>query len=122
MIQTTVLVSYPDYTQPLWQVTIFILVAITVSFIGNVAFHRALPHWQNAAFVLHVLAYFAILIPIWVNAPMASSEQVWTGFENSGGWSSMGLAVMIGQLPGATFQVGIDTVRETRVEHECQTE
>ena len=58
-----------------------------------------------------MLVYFAVLIPIWVNAPKATSEKVWTGFENFGGWSSLALAVMIGQLPGISVQVGVDTVR-----------
>lgn len=69
-----------------------------------------LHYWQNAAFAIHVMAYFAVLIPIWVNAPEATHEQVWTKFENRGNWSSMSLAILIGQLPGASSQIGLDAV------------
>lgn len=110
LIQTIIVVNVPDYANPAWQGTLLVLVAIAFAYTGSVIGHRALPYWQNAAFALHVMAYFAILIPIWINAPKTTHEKVWTGFENTGGWSSLGLAVMIGQLPGTTFQVGIDAV------------
>jgi hypothetical protein len=112
LIQTTIVVNNPDYTKPSWHSFLFIGAAIFTAFAGSVWGYRALPHWQNTAFALHVLAYFAIIIPIWVNAPEIEPEKVWTEFENSGGWPSLTLAVMIGQLPGTTFQVGVDAVSE----------
>ncbi|KID74980.1 uncharacterized protein G6M90_00g055710 [Metarhizium brunneum] len=108
LIQTTILVNYPDYTSPPWHVFLFIVVAVITAFAGSIWGHRSLPRWQNIAFGLHVLAYFAVLIPIWVNAPRATSEQVWTEFENAGGWPSLTLAVLIGQMTGANFEVGVD--------------
>ncbi|KAK8927811.1 putative amino-acid permease [Metarhizium anisopliae] len=79
-----------------------------LSYVSGVWGHHSLPRWQNIAFALHVLAYFAIIIPVWVNGPKATSEQVWTEFENSGGWPSLTLAVLIGQAPAAGFLVGAD--------------
>lgn len=55
------------------------------------------------------MAYLAYIVPIWVNAPRATHAQVWTGFTNEGGWNSMALSVLIGQLTGISQQVGIDT-------------
>lgn len=110
LIQTIIVVNVPDYSNPAWHGTLLSLVAVALAFSGSIFGNKILPYWQNAAFAVHVLAYFAILIPIWVNAPEATHEQVWTGFETSGGWSSLPLAIMIGQLPGITYQVGIDAV------------
>jgi len=56
------------------------------------------------------MAYFAYIIPIWVNAPTATHSQVWTEFSSEGGWSSLPLSVLIGQLTGISQQVGLDTV------------
>lgn len=116
LIQTIIVINKPDYSSASWHATLLVIAALIMAFTGSVLGHRALPHWQNAAFAIHVMAYFAIIIPIWVNAPTATSEQVWTGFENTGGWSSLTLAIMIGQLPGTTFQVGIDAVRDLLVQ------
>ena len=76
----------------------------------NIYGAKFLPYWQNAFFVLHILAYFAYIVPIWVSAPTASHSQVWGQFQNEGGWPNMGLAVLVGQLTGISEQVGIDTV------------
>lgn len=57
------------------------------------------------------MAYVAFIVPIWVNAPKASAKQVFASFENRGGWSTLGLGVLAGQLSGIYTQVGVDTVR-----------
>ena len=58
-------------------------------------------------------------MPIWVNAPRATHHQVWAEFANDGGWGSIGLAVLVGQLAGIAQQTGIDTVSwTTRASHD----
>ncbi|KAK3181295.1 hypothetical protein K4F52_007439 [Lecanicillium sp. MT-2017a] len=118
LMQTIIVVNVPDYSSPAWHGTLLSLVPVVLAFTGSVYGSKVLPYWQHAAFTVHVLAYLAILIPIWINAPEATHEQVWTSFESSGGWSSLPLAVMIGQLPGITFQVGIDAA--THMSEEVQ--
>lgn len=71
---------------------------------------RALPYWQNAVFAVHILGFFAYIVPIWVNAPTASHREVWLTFENFGGWSSLGLAALVGQLTGISGFAGLDAV------------
>lgn len=110
LIQSIISINVPTYTFPAWQATLLVFGAVAIAFVGNVYGSKVLPHWQNAVFAIHVMAYFAFIIPIWVNAPRATSAQVWTGFENSGGWSNLSLSVMIGQLSGIYTQVGVDTV------------
>lgn len=81
-----------------------------LAFVGNVYGSKILPYWQNAVFAVHILAYFAYIIPIWVSAPRATHRQVWGEFQNTGGWSNLGLSILVGQLSGISNQVGIDTV------------
>ena len=110
LIQSIISINNPSYAFPAWHATLLVIGAVAIAFVGNVYGAKYLPYWQNAIFCIHVLAYFAFIIPIWVNAPRTSSKQVWTGFENSGGWSSMSLSVMVGQLTGIYTQLGVDTV------------
>ena len=110
LIQSIISINNPNYAFPAWHATLLVIGAVCIAFVGNVYGSRFLPHWQNAVFAIHVMAYFAFIIPIWVNAPRATSKQVWTGFEGSGGWSNISLTVMIGQLSGIYTQVGVDTV------------
>ena len=110
LLQSIISINDVNYTFPAWQATLLVIGAVCIAFVGNVFGSRILPYWQNTVFALHVMAYFAFIIPIWVNAPRATSAQVWTGFENNGGWSNLSLCVMIGQLSGIYTQVGVDTV------------
>src|SRR6266480_4845910 len=110
LVQSIISIHDPSYAFPPWQATLLVIGAVGIAYIGNVFGSKILPYWQNTVFAIHVMAYFAFIIPIWVNAPRASSRQVWTEFSNSGGWPNLGLSVMIGQLSGIYTQVGIDTV------------
>jgi len=110
LIQTIILINNEDYGFPNWQGTLLAVAAMAIAYVGCVYGARTLASWQNAVFTIHVLAYFAYTVPIWVNAPAATHHQVWVEFGNDGGWGSIGLAVMVGQLAGISQQVGIDTV------------
>jgi choline transport protein len=109
MIQTMILINDENYAFPNWHGSLLAFAAIVISYVGAIYGSRALPYWQNAIFAIHVLAYFAWFVPIWVNAPKATHSQVWTEFSNTGGFGSMTLAVMIGQLSGISCNLGVDT-------------
>ena len=110
LVQTIILVNNENYAFPSWHGTLLAIGAMLVAYTVNVYGAKALPKWQIAVFVVHIGAYFGYLVPVWINAPKASHEQVWSTFENGGGWSSIGLAVLVGQLSGISQQTGIDTV------------
>ncbi|KAK3632993.1 hypothetical protein LTR56_016041 [Elasticomyces elasticus] len=110
LVQTMILLNDDSYGFPSWQGTLLAFMAVAMAYTGVVYGAKVLPYWQNAVFIVHVGAYLGYIIPIWVNSPRASHKQVWTGFENQGGWSSMGLSVLVGQVAGISTQCGgIDT-------------
>lgn len=119
IIQILISLWNEAYTFPQWHTTLLAMMAVCVTYIGNTYGANFLHLWQNVVFALHILVYFAFTIPIWVNAPRASSNIVWSEFTFSGGWPSAGLAALIGQQTGIFTQVGVDTVssRHTAIEH-----
>lgn len=100
LIQTIILINNENYGFPNYQGTLLAIAAMVFAWLANTYGAKALPYWQNALFAVHILAYFAYIVPIWVNAPTASHSQVWGSFANEGGWSSVGMAVLVGQLSG----------------------
>ncbi len=110
LIQVTILIHIPHYSFETWHTTLLVIACTILAVLANIYCSRILPYWQNPVFVANIFAYFGFLIPIWCNAPSTTSEHVWTKWENSGGWSSPALAVLVGQLPAITSQTGMDAV------------
>jgi choline transport protein len=110
LVQTIILINNENYAFPAYQGSLLALAVLVVCYVANVYGAKTLPYWQTAVFLLHILAYFAYIVPIWVSAPAATHYQVFGEFKNDGGWSSITLAILVGQLTGISEQVGIDTV------------
>lgn len=72
---------------------------------------KRLPLLEGVILLLFVLGFFGVLIPLWVLAPMAPARQVFTaeGFSNFGGWPSIGVACIVGQISPVGAFVGADS-------------
>ncbi|KAI4087694.1 MAG: hypothetical protein LQ339_008836 [Xanthoria mediterranea] len=100
----------PNYVPELWHGTLlfwgFILVAVFI----NTVTSRVLPQIEVAVLVLHVVGFFAFMIPIVHLAPeKASSHDVFTQFSNGGGWSSQGLSFFVGLIGSVFAMFGCDS-------------
>lgn len=96
--QSLIAMNRPTYEKQGWQGTLFVIaVALLVGSV-NIFGARALPLLQNVLLVSHVFAFIAIVIVFWVLCRVQSADAVFTEFANFGGWSSVGLSLMIGQI------------------------
>lgn len=110
LFQAIISIQNPDYSAPRWQGTLLVIASTLIAFVGTVFGSRVLHTWQNAVFIFHIVLLFVFIVPIWVKVPSISHGEVWSEFENYGGWSSMLLSVFAGQLTGISNELGIDTV------------
>lgn len=81
MVQEMVLLVYPDANvSTLWQTTllVFLFVILTVGF--NVFFARHLPLAEGIVLFLHIFAFFAFVLTLWIMADHAPAKQVFTEF------------------------------------------
>lgn len=67
-----------------------------VLFVVNIWGAHLWPKIQNGLMILHTLGFLVVIIVLWVCAPHQSAKAVFTDFTNEGGWSSMGLSLMVG--------------------------
>ncbi|KAJ6787680.1 hypothetical protein PWT90_08378 [Aphanocladium album] len=109
LIQGIIGLNNPSYEAKNWHGTLLVVAVACTTVLANIFGSRIIPHTQNAIFALSLLAFVAFLVPIWVNAPMADSQDVWGKFVDSGDWGNLGLSVMVGQLPAIAAFQGIDT-------------
>jgi amino acid transporter len=48
--------------------------------------------------VFHIVFFLVVIIVLWVMAPHQSAKVLFAEFTNEGGWSSIGLSVMVGRI------------------------
>lgn len=98
IIQGLITVNSPSYEPTNWQGTLFIFAMVLVIYMCNIYGAQLVPEAQIYFLVLHVSLFLVIMVVLWVKAPHVSAEAVFTQFSNEGGWSSMGVSVMVGQI------------------------
>lgn len=115
MIQGLLVLNYPDtYTPKGYHGTLllFAITALAVFFNTWLASH--LPKVEGAILIIHVLGYFAILIPMTYLAPHSSAKEVFGDFINGGGFNGMGLSFFVGIITTIFAFLGKLTPRPRR--------
>jgi amino acid transporter len=109
IIQALIILHYPDtYAYEAWHGTLLVIAIILASFVFNSVLATRLPLVEGVVLLIHVCGLFAIVIPLCVLSPRKSADAVFTEFSNVGGWSSTGVAFMVGLLPLSASVGGID--------------
>ncbi|KAL8868546.1 MAG: hypothetical protein Q9174_004919, partial [Haloplaca sp. 1 TL-2023] len=122
-IQALIQLNNPDYMPEQWQGTLLFWACVLIAVLVNTVLGKTLPMIETFMLVIHVLGFFAILIPLvyvcisslhlWLccqidlsemqMAPKkASAHDVFTQFQNAGGYPSDGLSFLVG-LIGTVF-------------------
>jgi len=80
---------------------------VAVLYVVNVWFAGGWARIQNLLLVVHVLGFMGVVIVLWVLGPRRSARDVFTNFENKGGWGSIGLSLMVGQITAIYSLLGM---------------
>ncbi|KAM3077563.1 hypothetical protein ACMFMG_006900 [Clarireedia jacksonii] len=107
LIQGLIVLCNPSYSLVGWQGTLIYWAVILLTLSVNTVFSKVLPAIESTMLVLHILGFFAVLLPLVRLAPHTDSREVWTHFINSG-WSTMSLAFFVGLQGVAAPFVGTD--------------
>ncbi|KAL8669399.1 MAG: hypothetical protein Q9168_006011 [Polycauliona sp. 1 TL-2023] len=103
LILTLVAMNNSGYSPTQWQGTLLYWALMAFAIIVNLYSSTVLPRLDYFFRALHILGFFAFLIPMLVMSPQkATSTQVWTQFNNGGDWPTMALSVFVG-LIGSVF-------------------
>lgn len=98
MIQSLIVMRNDNYAAPAWQGWLLVVAVAAVCVFCNIYLEKILPQINNAAMYVHVGGFIATIAVLWALAPHVSAKEALLTFENEGGWSSTGLALMVGQL------------------------
>ncbi|KAI0018012.1 putative GABA permease [Xylariomycetidae sp. FL0641] len=100
-LELIIVMCSPDYTPKPWQTMLFMWCILAFAVIINTVGSKTLATFEGLILILHILGFFAILIPLVYLAPH-SDNSVWTTFVNEGAWPTQGLSFMVG-LPSTVF-------------------
>ncbi len=102
LVQRLITLNNPSYHAEGWQGTLLFWAVILVAVAINTVVVSALPKIEGLILVIHILGFFAILIPLVYLAKPVPAQQVFALFLNLGNWDTQGLSFFIG-LAGLAF-------------------
>ncbi|KAJ5152408.1 choline transport protein [Penicillium capsulatum] len=98
LIQGLIVLTNSDYKPHNWHGTLLFwavaLFSITINAVGG----KLLPRFEGFILILHILGFFAILIPLTYMADHGSAKEVFTHFLNQGMFPSGGLSFFVGMV------------------------
>ncbi|KAM0799525.1 amino acid/polyamine transporter I [Usnea florida] len=109
LIEGLITLNNSNYKPQQWHGTLLVIAVVVFAIVFNTSMAKQLPMVEIVILVIHILGLFAIIIPLLAMAPSRNSGQVaLLDFYNGGGWSTRGLATMIGLLTPLGSMLGFD--------------
>lgn len=109
MIQGLLVLNDETYVFQRWHGTLLVIAITAFCIFFNTFLAKKLPLVEGLVLIIHLLGFFAVLIPLWVLAPLNSPKVVFTEFQNLGAWDSQGLSFMVGLLAPIYTLIGADS-------------
>ncbi|KAJ5746115.1 choline transport protein [Penicillium odoratum] len=102
LIQGLIVLTQKDYNPKSWHGVLLFWAVALFSVSINVVGGKLLPRFEGFILILHILGFFAILIPLTYMADHGSAKEVFTKFLNLGEFPSQGLSFFVG-IVGCIF-------------------
>lgn len=90
-----------------WHGSLLTIVVLGISLLINTWFAKRLPIVQGLLVILHI-AGILIFIPQWIMTPRRKGGSPLIEFYDGSGWSSDGLATLVGSIPIVAGLIGFD--------------
>lgn len=93
-VQGMIALNNPHYTVPVWHGVLLTIGAVLFTTIFNTVLLRRLPTFEGGMLVVHVFAFLAIFIILWVMGDKAPAKQVFTEFSDAQRWGSVSVQIL----------------------------
>ncbi|KAK5125447.1 hypothetical protein LTR85_000556 [Meristemomyces frigidus] len=100
LIQAVIVELHSSYTAAPWRAYLLVLGLATLGALINTFLSRKMPKLEGIAFVITIFGFVTVVIVLWVlsSRNRLTAPEVFQTFSNDGGWSSLGLSMMAGQI------------------------
>jgi len=108
MAQGLIILTDPQYEPKPWHSVMLFWGVILCGVLVNTFISSWLPKLEGMILILHILGFFAILLPLVILGPHAPPSQVFQLFINSGKWPTKELSWFVGLLGNVYAFFGAD--------------
>ncbi|KAE9362924.1 amino acid transporter [Stipitochalara longipes BDJ] len=109
IIQGLIILNNPSYEPTRWQGTLLYYGFLACMVFVNTFLARWLPKVEGIFLCVHIIGFFAVLIPLVYLGPHGSAKDVFATFINGGGWSTDGLSFFVGLIANVYTFTGADS-------------
>ncbi|KAL8831999.1 MAG: hypothetical protein Q9170_005061 [Blastenia crenularia] len=108
-IQGLIVLCNPNHVPKGWQNTLLSWAVLAFAVSINTIATSLLARFEGLILILHIIGFFAILIPLTYLAPHANAHDVFATFINAGGWDTQAYSFFVGLVGSAFAFVGADS-------------
>lgn len=109
MMQALIILTHGEtYTPERYQAMLLFWAAVVFCVFINAWVSSLLAKFEGLILILHIVGFFAILIPVVYLSPKGDAYTIFTTFENHGNWPSQGLSFFVGMMGNVFAFVGVD--------------
>lgn len=114
-IQGVAVLAHKNYSPEKWQGTLICWCVLLVALGINVAGGKLLPRLESLILVVHILGFFGIMIPLVYMSEHNTAKEVFTEFNNGGGFPTDGLSWFVGATGCVFAFAGGDAAVHVRI-------
>lgn len=107
-IQGLITLTTPAYNPHPWHTVLLFWASMVFTIFMNTIVGRFLPKFEASILIIHILGFFAILLPLVVLGSHQDASEVFNTFLNTGDWPTQGLSFMIGLIGSVYTFTGAD--------------
>jgi len=107
LAQALFVLNVPNYDFKRWHGSLLAIGYLFIVVLFNTVLARRLPLLEGIFVIIHMLGII-IFIPLWILSPRSEGGSPLVDFYNPGGWSSNGVATLVGSVVPVTALLGFD--------------
>lgn len=108
LVQGLITITHPSYNPKPWHAMLLCWLATCFSVFFNTVIGRLLPKVEGFIFVVHILGFFAVMLPLIFFGRHQDASEVFTSFMNTQNFPTKGLSFMVGIVGTAFPFLGAD--------------
>ena len=97
-IQGLITLTNNSYHPHPWHTVLLFWASTVFTIFMNTIVGKFLPKFEGSILIIHILGFFAILLPLVILGPHQDASEVFKTFLNTGNWPTQGLSFMIGLI------------------------